>query len=152
VARAQSFVDERTAGNRPVSLRSNFRENGAEVLLLDTLGELSFVYGFAHAAYVGGALAGRGHNIIEPIAHGVGVAYGPNRGDFESAQRAAEEFEVGARLHSAEELAAFWRRALADESWRTQTAARCDALMQANRGALERVVDVLEREVEAAKT
>lgn len=121
---------------------------GAKILLLDTLGELSTAYGFGVASYVGGATEGRGHNIIEPLAHGIAVAYGPNRGDFEAVQRAAEASQVGFRLNNADELADFWRRALQDEAWREEISGRAGVLIAENSGALEQVVALLSREIE----
>jgi len=55
------------------------------ILLLDTLGELASLYAGARAAFVGGTLAPvGGHNVLEPAAAGVPVAFGPhteNAGD-----------------------------------------------------------------------
>lgn len=68
-----------------VSLRSKM-DGPADVYVLDTLGELSYTYKFAIAAYVGGALLGMGHNVIEPLEWGIPVSYGPNRGNFGSIQ------------------------------------------------------------------
>jgi 3-deoxy-D-manno-octulosonic-acid transferase len=55
------------------------------ILLLDTLGELASLYTGARAAFVGGTLAPvGGHNVLEPAAAGVPVAFGPhteNAGD-----------------------------------------------------------------------
>ncbi len=115
---------------------------GAEVFLLDTLGELFAAYRYGAAAYVGGSVEGRGHNIIEPLAHGIAVGYGPNRGDFEAAQRAAEEFEVGFRLHSARELAQFWQRGR-DADFRREIAARAALLLENQRGSLDATVAIL---------
>jgi 3-deoxy-D-manno-octulosonic-acid transferase len=57
----------------------------APILLLDTLGELASLYPGALAAFVGGTLAPvGGHNVLEPAAAGVAVAFGPhteNAGD-----------------------------------------------------------------------
>ena len=108
-------------------------------------------YRFARAAYVGGAVTGRGHNIIEPLSWGVPVAYGPNRGDFEAVQRAAEERHVGERLRSPEELAVFWERALQDDSWCEGVAKRSRELIADNRHALDATVAVLETVVAARK-
>ncbi len=116
---------------------------GTEILLLDTLGELSTAYRFGVAAYVGGATEGRGHNIIEPLSHGIAVSYGPNRGDFEGAQRAAESFDVGFRLHSSEELAQFWKKSLTHDRFGTDVSARAKLLIDSQRGALDATVDAL---------
>ena len=107
---------------------------GAPVLLLDSMGELPFVYQWARAAYVGGAISGRGHNILEPLAWNVPVSYGPNRGDFEGAQRAAEEFEVGFRCEKPQQLREFWHRFLERQA---DFSTRCTALFAANASAFE---------------
>lgn len=121
---------------------------GAEVLILDTLGELSYAYRFCVAAYVGGAVEGRGHNIIEPLAWGKPVAYGPHRGDFESVQRAAETMEVGAQLQNPQDLADFWQRALHDETWLQGIETRAAELISQNSAALDTVVELLGAEIE----
>lgn len=53
------------------------------VLLLDTMGELSRIYGAADVVFVGGSLAPRGgHNILEPAFAGVPVVVGPHMQNF----------------------------------------------------------------------
>ncbi len=116
---------------------------GVEVLLLDTLGELATAYGLGVAAYVGGAVEGRGHNIIEPLAWGKPVAYGLRRGDFEAVQCAAEAENVGFRLASSADLADFWLQALSDPGFCREVAARAANLLNAQRGALETTVAAL---------
>lgn len=50
----------------------------ASILLLDTLGDLAALYPGARAAFVGGTLVPvGGHNVLEPAAAGVPVAFGP---------------------------------------------------------------------------
>jgi 3-deoxy-D-manno-octulosonic-acid transferase len=123
------------------SLRSSPR-SGCEILVLDTFGELSYAYQFAVAAYVGGAISGRGHNIIEPLLWGIPVAYGPNRGDFESVQKAAEEWEVGFRLQNADDLARFWSRSL-DPHFSSQMRVRIESLLKTQRQALDLTIDAI---------
>jgi 3-deoxy-D-manno-octulosonic-acid transferase len=53
------------------------------VLLLDTIGELSAIYGLADIAFVGGSLVPKGgHNIIEPARHGVAIVVGNHYENF----------------------------------------------------------------------
>jgi len=53
------------------------------VLLLDTIGELSAIYGLADIAFVGGSLVPKGgHNIIEPARHGVAIVVGNHTENF----------------------------------------------------------------------
>lgn len=151
IGRAGEIAAQIEARGGRVSRRSA-PTNGAEIFILDTMGELALAYGFGDAAYVGGAVEGRGHNIIEPLAHGIPVAYGPLRGDFESVQRAAEALEVGFRLHSADDLAQFWRRALENPPWREEIALRAARLIAENSGALEEIVARLRAEIDASKS
>jgi len=52
-------------------------DGAPEVIVLDTMGMLSEVYGTAEAAFVGGALHRQVHNVLEPACHGLALAYGP---------------------------------------------------------------------------
>ncbi len=55
----------------------------AGVLLVDSIGELSSLYGLADLAFVGGSLVPRGgHSIIEPAQHGVAILVGPHTENF----------------------------------------------------------------------
>ena len=55
----------------------------ADVVLLDTIGDLAAVYGVADAAFVGGSLVERGgHNPLEPAQFGVPVVMGPSFENF----------------------------------------------------------------------
>jgi len=54
-----------------------------DVLLLDTFGELGRLYGIADVVYIGSSLVPinerrGGHNILEPLAHGVTPLFGPH--------------------------------------------------------------------------
>lgn len=56
---------------------------GGGVLLVDSIGELSALYGLANVAFVGGSLVPRGgHNIIEPAQHGVAIVTGNHIENF----------------------------------------------------------------------
>ena len=59
----------------------------APILLVDTLGELSAVWGLADVAFVGGSLfPGRGgQNMMEPAAYGASVLFGPHTANFKEA-------------------------------------------------------------------
>ncbi len=65
----------------------------AEVLILDTVGELAAAYRFATVAFVGGTLIRHGgHSILEPALHSKPVVIGPSMENF---RHIAGEF----RLH-----------------------------------------------------
>jgi 3-deoxy-D-manno-octulosonic-acid transferase len=56
---------------------------GAQVAVLDTIGELSRAYRLATLVFVGGSFTSRGgQNILEPAAQGKPVLFGPNMDNF----------------------------------------------------------------------
>jgi 3-deoxy-D-manno-octulosonic-acid transferase len=58
-------------------------------VLIDTIGDLAYLYRYGSVAYIGGAF-GRGlHNIIEPIAFRIPVVFGPKINRFPEATDAA---------------------------------------------------------------
>lgn len=52
-------------------------ETDVQVLIVDQRGFLAEIYGLGELAYVGGGFNRHIHSIIEPIAHGLLVAFGP---------------------------------------------------------------------------
>lgn len=66
-----------------VGLRSKGDAAGAQVVVLDTIGELSRAYRLATLVFVGGSFTDRGgQNILEPAAQGRPVLFGPNMVNF----------------------------------------------------------------------
>ena len=60
----------------------------ADVMILDTLGELAALYEQADYVFVGGSLADwGGHNIIEPASKGKPVVFGPHMRNFPDVAR-----------------------------------------------------------------
>jgi len=75
---------ERTIRDRGFSCTRRTRlERGAEVLLLDSVGELASTFRHASVVFVGGSLVPRGgHNILEPAAFSKPVVFGPHMENF----------------------------------------------------------------------
>jgi 3-deoxy-D-manno-octulosonic-acid transferase len=117
--------------------RTDDGPDGAEVLLLDTIGELPIAYGLGAASFVGGSLVPTGgHNLLEPAVYGQPVLFGPHVENFAAL---AEEF-LGADaawvVNDADELAEAWTTLLEDEGRRKEmgTRAREIAFKDANAG------------------
>ena len=133
------------------SRRRGETREGADVLLLDSQGELANAYGGCVAAYVGGSYAegGNGHNPVEPLALGVPVAFGPQKGHFEAIQRLVEEAGVAIRVADADALSQFWLAYLRDAEARERIGALGINLVERSRGAVERTVAMLIRLIDA---
>ena len=114
------------------------------VVLLDSLGELASLYRLAAAAFIGGTLVPKGgHNPLEAARFGVPVAVGPSMENF---REMAEHFDrAGAwrRAGGAEALGEIWKGWLDDSAAAREQGARAARLVDENRGALERTLEML---------
>jgi 3-deoxy-D-manno-octulosonic-acid transferase len=63
--------------------RSALDDPGADILLLDSIGELGALFPYATVVFMGGTLADRGgHNILEPAVFGKPIIVGPHMENF----------------------------------------------------------------------
>jgi len=116
-----------------------------EVLLLDTLGELLDWYAAADVAFVGGSLVPvGGHNLLEPAALGRAILCGPYV--FNNAEIARWLLERGAleQVPDAATLAERLASLLEDAPERAHRGASGRALVEENRGAVERALGLIE--------
>ena len=112
-----------------------------QVLLLDTIGELSGLFPVADVVFMGGTLAHRGgHNILEPAFFARPVIVGPHMENF---QAIADEFRAAGavvEIASASELAAAVERLLASPDQARAIGERAMACAQARGGATVRAI------------
>ena len=135
-ARGVSFAQR--SSNAVVTARDS-------VLLADTLGELVMLYASGDAAFVGGSLVPiGGHNLLEPAALSKAIVVGPY--NF-NAQDVAQMFlEAGAAIEVADarQLADALVRLLSDGAGTRAIGAKGRGLLDANRGALERTLQLID--------
>lgn len=115
------------------------------VILLDTLGDLLAHYGLAQAAFVGGSwVAVGGHNLLEPLAMGAATLTGPQL--FNSPEVARNLVESGAVkiVADAHELEQQLSLLAHDTDEREHRRARARAELDSSRGALQRVLVLVE--------
>jgi 3-deoxy-D-manno-octulosonic-acid transferase len=137
------------AGGRILVRRSQLQsgeelKSGAEVILLDTIGELAPVYSAADVVFVGGSLvATGGHNLVEPAACGKAPAFGPHMENFSEMAEQFVEAHGGKRVVNGAELGQFWRRLLADDDLRAAMGRGAASILEANRGATEKTLEAI---------
>lgn len=120
-------------------------DDRTDVLLLDTLGELSAFYAAADVAFVGGSLVPiGGHNLLEPAAIGIPTISGPHVFNAEDVAAAlvAEGAVVGVQDGAALQKALLMLAR--DPAERARRGAAGIAVVEQNRGTLERLVALLE--------
>ena len=123
-----------------------------DVLIIDTLGELSAFLGLADAAFIGGSLVPRGgHNPIEAAAWGCAVITGPHVINFATIVR---DMERGGAIRVvvdqeelADRLASVWEGDKQDSG-----AKRAQTFIETRRGATRRQLDLLKALLEGANT
>lgn len=132
VVASQGFELIRRSSNLPVTATT-------QVLVGDTMGELLTFYGTADQAFVGGTLINNGgHNPLEPVAMGVPVMVGPNHWDFAQITQMLADAGGLRVVASADELAANLIEYFAKPELRLQAVNAGLAVVEANRGALQR--------------
>jgi len=67
------------------SKANNTNINNSNVLIIDSIGILSNIYQYGNTAYIGGGFGGGIHNILEAVAFGLPVVFGPNYKKFNEA-------------------------------------------------------------------
>lgn len=138
---AAGLVCRRRSGTGPAD---------ADVLLLDSIGELPAAYGLAVASFVGGSLVeGGGHNLLEPAIYGQPVIFGPHMHNFSELAGHMKRAGGGIQVGDARELADAFSRMLSNETERLAVGARARqvALRDASAGLrTARIVsDLLDR-------
>jgi 3-deoxy-D-manno-octulosonic-acid transferase len=135
--------DRRGITTRPLPLSEEKQAHpppAAEVILLDSIGELAEVYRHATVVFVGGSLVPRGgHNIIEPAAYAKPIVVGPNMENF---RQIVSDFTAGNALvqvigSSPEALAGALTSLLSDSVQAAALGARARAILDRSRGATE---------------
>ena len=115
-----------------------------DVLLLDSLGELAALYRIAAGSFIGGTLVPTGgHNPLEPARFGVPVAVGPSMHNFREMAEGFDRAAAWRRVADARELGEAWGGWLNDPAEARAQGERALRLLEENRGALGRTLEML---------
>ena len=122
---------------RYTQLPSDFTDK--QVLVLDTIGMLSRVYGSAEWAYVGGGFGVGIHSTLEAAVYGMPVAFGTNYRKF---REACDLIALGAgrSVRSAEELKVWFDELKSDGDYLARLLALAKVYVGQHRGATEKIV------------
>jgi tetraacyldisaccharide 4'-kinase len=120
--------------------RSALNDPGADVLLLDSIGELSGLFAHGSVVFMGGTLADRGgHNILEPAIFGKPIVVGPHMENFREIACDFERRRAVLRIERGDQLGDAIAAAAAD----SELGERARAAAEANRGASRRAADAV---------
>ncbi|MGY1451434.1 lipid IV(A) 3-deoxy-D-manno-octulosonic acid transferase [Pseudomonas chlororaphis] len=139
LCRQQGFETIRRSSAEPVSASTS-------VLLGDTMGELLFLYALADSAFVGGSLVPNGgHNLLEPAALSKPVLSGPHLFNFLEIATMLREAGALQEVDDAHGLAVAVQRLFELPRDAQKMADAGLRVMRSNQGALQRLLDGLDR-------
>ena len=110
-----------------------------QVLVLDTMGLLSRVYGSAEWAYIGGGFGAGIHNTLEAAVYGLPVAFGTKYRKFKEACDLIE-LGVGRSVADECELKAWFDELKNDDDYLARLSALAKVYVGKHRGATEKIV------------
>lgn len=131
-----------------LDLTSPLDEN-ADVLLLDSIGELAGLYLLADVVFIGGSLVpAGGHNILEPAWFSRVPVFGPSMENFHDMASQFLAAKAAVRVTSGPQLGKVWVQLIGDNALRERMGKSAHTLSERNRGAtarsLKRIVAVME--------
>ena len=127
---------------------SSALDEDADVLLLDSIGELGGIYSLAEAVFIGGSLVSSGgHNILEPAWFFRPPVFGPSMDNFREMAAQFLSARAGLQVTSGEHLGRTWAKLIGDQSLTERMGRAARALVERNRGAtahsLNRIAAIL---------
>ena len=119
-------------------------EPHADVVVLDSIGELAQLYQIATAVFVGGSLVNHGgHNILEPAIFGKPIVFGPHMQNFKEIADTFLANGAAVQVRSGRELEDALLALVTDPVRRARLGAAARALVEANRGAKDKTLAVI---------
>jgi len=112
------------------------------VIILDTIGELARVFAIATVVFMGGSLVAKGgHNLLQPLAQGCPVIFGPYMNNFRDITEIVLREGAGQQVQNLEELVTQAGELLASAEQRQALRERGSALIAKYSGASERMAE-----------
>ncbi|MBI5408898.1 MAG: 3-deoxy-D-manno-octulosonic acid transferase [Nitrospirae bacterium] len=115
----------------------------ADIILLDTIGELSRVFSKADVAFVGGSLVPvGGHNILEPAYWARPIIFGPHMENFPF----AEDFlnsSAAVQVGDANEIITTVKDLLKDNDKAARMGQNAKAILENNSGAVKKAIELV---------
>jgi 3-deoxy-D-manno-octulosonic-acid transferase len=123
-----------------VSIEAPLDEN-ADVLVLDSIGELAGLYLFGDAVFVGGSLVpSGGHNILEPAWFSKPPVFGASMENFRDMANQFLAAKAGVQVTSGQQLGKVWVQLIEDNPLRQRMGKAARQLSERNRGATDRAI------------
>jgi 3-deoxy-D-manno-octulosonic-acid transferase len=126
-------------------------DEAADIVLLDSIGELAGIYSLAEAVFIGGSLVtSGGHNILEPAWWRLPPIFGRSMENFQDMAGQFLDQGAGVQVSTGESLGKAWMGMIEDHGLSERMGSAARKLVENNRGAtdrsLQRIVAILEED------
>ncbi|MGM0601835.1 MAG: 3-deoxy-D-manno-octulosonic acid transferase [Bacillota bacterium] len=117
----------------------------ADIVIVDTMGELADLYYFADIIFVGGSLIKRGgHNVIEAAARSKVVLFGPSMYNFKEERDFLLDNSIGFKIKNKEELYQKIYELLSNKTEMEYIGQNAGQILSENRGAVDKHLQLTE--------
>jgi 3-deoxy-D-manno-octulosonic-acid transferase len=113
-------------------------KQNAQVMILDTIGQLASAYHYADIAIIGGGFSNALHNILEPATFGIPVMYGNNHSKFPEGMELART--GGGFSVSENEFSSALDALITDEAKRQKAGNNSRSFVESKGGATEKLL------------
>ena len=114
--------------------------NNTQVLIVDTIGVLKYLYRYGQIAYIGGGFGKSIHNTLEPAVYGVPVLFGPKYHKFQEAKDLISQ-KIGFEINSENIKQVF--NSVKNEQERQLISERTDKYIQKQKGSINKIMNYL---------
>jgi 3-deoxy-D-manno-octulosonic-acid transferase len=115
-----------------------------DVLIIDCIGILSYLYNYAHCCYIGGGFGEGIHNVLEAAVFGKPIAFGPNHKKFKEANDLLDK--GGATMTENEDILKDYLNINENNEEKYQERCRiCKEYVQNNVGATQTIIDLTKK-------
>lgn len=122
-----------------------------DVYLADTMGELKMLYAAADIAFIGGSMVPvGGHNLLEAAAIGVPILFGPYMANFKEIAKKVLADKAAIQCQDQNEIIKRIQNLYSDSQARDLLIENGKAFVETNRGALEKIYQMLVKELDSA--
>lgn len=115
-----------------------------DIIILDTLGELSRMYQICDFAFIGGSFNKTGgHNPLEAVVYNKPAISGPSIHNFRDIYWILSRSKAGKVVKTPKELTDYMHKLLSDKEFYIQSCEDCKTVFNSQQGALNFVIDEL---------
>jgi 3-deoxy-D-manno-octulosonic-acid transferase len=145
---AQMFQQAGMATVLVSQLPSTGQGGAADVIIVDTIGDLRSLYALADMAFVGGSLVnGGGHNPLEPAAFSMPVLFGKDMSDFAAIAQLLLESGGALQVRDAAELLAAVAMLMENSLKSEEMGRNAYRVFCENKGAVRRNLEIILNEL-----